>query len=144
MKTVRVRLQSVKTGEIIDIDSLTEAAIWAGRAPSVLRRAMATRGAFKTDRGEFYYCRENGRGESKGTGYRGRCVHRCNDCARAIGLCPWSESFTPVEGWEAKEIYDNHGALYSYQITSCPMYVKDAPTIAERRMQREMLINGGT
>ncbi len=49
----------------------------------------------------------------------------CWHCEKAGGLCSWSESFVPVEGWFAKKSGD------SYAIKSCPEYVS-------LRMKREI------
>lgn len=45
----------------------------------------------------------------------------CWDCANALGDCPWSVSFTPVDGWDA--IYN--AANDSYCVLDCPEFRKE-------------------
>lgn len=57
----------------------------------------------------------------------------CWGCQKACGGCSWSQSLTPVEGWEAEEIpyMMYHGSGYTvastYHITKCPEFVRDEP-----------------
>lgn len=62
----------------------------------------------------------------------------CWECARACGLCPWSEykRQRPVPGWTAarKDVassmsVDGRMVSYrveSYRVSACPLYVPDA------------------
>lgn len=54
----------------------------------------------------------------------------CWSCKNACGSCPWSSSFTPVEGWNAiptKVKGNNYTGeiIDSYHVISCPMYKND-------------------
>lgn len=52
----------------------------------------------------------------------------CWHCKKACCGCSWSQSLTPVEGWEAKPIIikDSDDRSYpSYEIKSCPLYEFD-------------------
>lgn len=54
----------------------------------------------------------------------------CFDCAKACGACPWSRSFTPVQGWTATPVYrpTNQGKRRvmraGYRITACPQFME--------------------
>ena len=50
----------------------------------------------------------------------------CFTCENACGNCNWSESFTPVPGWDAKPtvIKDRDGNIPSYKIKQCPEYIQ--------------------
>ena len=82
----------------------------------------------------------------------GNCTNQlCSVCARASGHCPWSHNLTPVEGWTAfpskishyrknkKGRVQNIYTTESWHIIDCPLFLKDAKTIEERREQRKML-----
>ena len=47
----------------------------------------------------------------------------CWDCKNATGGCEWSQSFTPVDGWEAipRTIRDED----SFCVIKCPKFVED-------------------
>ena len=64
----------------------------------------------------------------------------CTTCARAVGFCSWSQTLTPVEGWEARPSVLGHGTGNSWKVIGCPLYIKDAFTKEERRIQRQMLM----
>ena len=59
----------------------------------------------------------------------------CWACQNACGGCSWSQSLTPVEGWEVEEIpyMMYHGSGYTvastYHITKCPEFVQDEPRV---------------
>jgi hypothetical protein len=61
------------------------------------------------------------------------CRQMCESCQRATGkridsvACPWARSLSPVDGWEANEIFLGEDTGWSYDIVSCPLYLKDAP-----------------
>ena len=50
----------------------------------------------------------------------------CWECANALGNCSWSQSFTPVEGWTAKEIVRERkdDIKHSYCVVACPEFVR--------------------
>lgn len=64
-------------------------------------------------------------------GYKGSNT-LCWDCELNSGGCPWSEDFTPVEGWEATKHefdyrkYESH----SYEVSACPLYQKQDRQLA--------------
>ena len=64
----------------------------------------------------------------------------CADCARASGLCPWSQFLEPIPGWVAIRTYDSEGKPYSYEIIRCPLFVKDAETTEGRKKHRRKLL----
>ena len=47
----------------------------------------------------------------------------CWDCRNAVGGCEWSQSFTPVDGWEAipRTIRDDD----SFLVIKCPKFEED-------------------
>ena len=47
----------------------------------------------------------------------------CWDCKNAVGGCEWSQSFTPVDGWEAipRTIRDED----SFCVIKCPKFEED-------------------
>lgn len=47
----------------------------------------------------------------------------CWDCKNAVGGCEWSQSFTPVDGWEA--IPRTIGNEDSFCVIKCPKFVED-------------------
>ena len=47
----------------------------------------------------------------------------CWDCKNATGGCEWSQSFTPVDGWEA--IPRTIGNKDSFCVIKCPKFVED-------------------
>ena len=51
--------------------------------------------------------------------------------ANACGGCSWSQSFTPVPGWDAVETSvdpsKRGGAYKSYQLEKCPEFEPDEP-----------------
>ena len=51
----------------------------------------------------------------------------CWDCQKACGECSWSRCYTPVEGWiaEFSVVHDEEGDFCSYNIISCPEFVKE-------------------
>lgn len=56
----------------------------------------------------------------------------CWDCARSgygnVSTCPWERASLPVDGWVANakmEKKDGIETLYSYEIVSCPLFVKE-------------------
>lgn len=61
----------------------------------------------------------DGRDIKIGTGRFAKRETMCWYCSRATdSSCPWSESFTPVDGWTAK--YDPKHK--SYFVTDCPLF----------------------
>ena len=75
----------------------------------------------------------------------------CTVCARAVGFCNWSRNLDPVDGWEAVPTKIRHmnnkanetTSIYetnSYRVVSCPLFIQDAPTAAERKEQRRALM----
>lgn len=51
----------------------------------------------------------------------------CWRCAKNTGFCTWSESLTPVKGWQAiKQVIKNaNGELMdSYHVMYCPQFEK--------------------
>ncbi len=59
----------------------------------------------------------------------------CWTCKKSIGknMCSWAKSFTPVEGWKAKEIILGLGTktckhINSYCVEECPLYECDEVT----------------
>ena len=50
----------------------------------------------------------------------------CWCCKNACGRCSWSQSFVPVEGWDAElvVIKDIEGDIDSYKIKKCPEFIK--------------------
>ena len=67
---------------------------------------------------------------------KGECDQICFSCQRATGkkiddiVCPWAQSLSPVEGWDATEIIirEECGTPYkSYDIHSCPLFLADEP-----------------
>ncbi len=50
----------------------------------------------------------------------------CWQCKNACGGCSWSQSFIPIEGWEAEPntIRDDEGDIRSYRIIKCPQFIK--------------------
>ena len=58
----------------------------------------------------------------------------CWTCQRATGkevdniACPWCRDFLPVDNWVAEISFstDPKGYDFSYDIKSCPLYIKDA------------------
>ena len=71
----------------------------------------------------------------------------CNDCARCVGLCSWSHSLQPVEGWVADYVPGSRNRLPSYCVKECPEFVKDAERIYKPTNSRyeyfKNLIQGG-
>lgn len=62
----------------------------------------------------------------------------CWDCANACRKgCSWSESFTPVDGWEAEHIVDEEKNWDSYRVISCPLFVHDTPENRIRDLNTE-------
>lgn len=51
----------------------------------------------------------------------------CWVCANALGGCSWSQSFEPVEGWDAVPciIHGNGMEVPSFHVRSCPQFVRD-------------------
>ena len=50
----------------------------------------------------------------------------CWRCGNACGGCSWSQSFIPVEGWDAESVVikDSEGDIDSYKIKKCPQFIK--------------------
>ena len=72
--------------------------------------------------------------------FKNQKVQLCTYCARAVGFCSWSQSLTPIEGWEAKRTVLGHGTGCSWKVIKCPLYIQDASTKESRRIQRQMLL----
>ena len=49
----------------------------------------------------------------------------CLDCKKSVGLCSWSHSFVPVEGWKAKGV-KTKSIGESYLVEKCPEFESDA------------------
>lgn len=49
----------------------------------------------------------------------------CWQCVNACGKCPWSSSFTPVQGWIAKKVKRKDLPCTTYKIKYCPMFIKE-------------------
>jgi hypothetical protein len=51
---------------------------------------------------------------------------RCWTCANATGGCSWSHCLVPVDGWKAEPVIvkDSEGDIYTYNILSCPKYIR--------------------
>lgn len=64
----------------------------------------------------------------KGNNYR---YTLCWDCKNACCGCDWSESLIPVKGWEAIPTFVGHEA--SYNVISCPEFVRDAVNGGQKR-----------
>lgn len=64
-------------------------------------------------------------------GYKGSNT-LCWGCELNDGGCPWSEDFTPVEGWKATKHEAEYRRLggYSYEVSACPMYRKQDRQLA--------------
>lgn len=59
--------------------------------------------------------------------YKGETL--CWDCQKNTGSCPWSSSFTPVEGWRAIPTKINtyqkfNEGIDSYLVLECPQFKK--------------------
>ena len=53
------------------------------------------------------------------------CPTLCWNCANAIGKCPWSAEFKPVNGWKIIEtVKESCGK--SCIVLECPMFKRDA------------------
>jgi len=48
----------------------------------------------------------------------------CWNCKKATGGCSWSDSFLPVDGWNAEQSFDSRGNEYSYAVKECPDFVE--------------------
>lgn len=53
----------------------------------------------------------------------------CFSCKNACGGCSWSKTFTPVDGWEAKECKIPRTNIKTYKIKKCPEYVFDGTCV---------------
>ena len=54
-----------------------------------------------------------------------RVTNICADCVYPIKDCPWLHEKKEVEGWTAKKTqWGNKPGVYTYQITSCPLYIE--------------------
>lgn len=61
----------------------------------------------------------------------------CWDCKKALGGCPWSDSFKPVEGWGATKVNKSGAKPYdTYSIYSCPEFERDAYDGGQKREKR--------
>lgn len=49
----------------------------------------------------------------------------CWNCKKSCGKCSWSESFTPVAGWEVAEGYNSDQRTKTQDIISCPLYEQE-------------------
>ena len=62
----------------------------------------------------------------------------CWNCKNCFGGCSWSESFEPVEGWNAKR------TIIKYLNTETPSFlVRDCPLFAPDDGEREYVNNDG-
>lgn len=54
------------------------------------------------------------------------CQNAVPNKEKCLG-CPWSESFEPVEGWNAMPttLSESDGIIDSYLVLECPMYIPD-------------------
>lgn len=87
--------------------------------------------AYKADLARQAEKRRNSAGRKKAT--------LCWSCQNACCGCSWSRSFTPVEGWQAKQhklkIYKKDGDEewdVGYFVISCPQYIPDEPRGAKK------------
>lgn len=53
----------------------------------------------------------------------------CWHCSRATdSTCPWSDSFTPVDGWDAdKSVIKGHYGADTFFVRGCPMFAQYDP-----------------
>ena len=61
----------------------------------------------------------------------------CLDCVHAIGGCSWSDSLTPVPGWQVEETVINNGRgayAKSNMVINCPEFVWDSKDGGKKRM----------
>lgn len=51
----------------------------------------------------------------------------CWSCKKAGGLCPWSNKYKPVDGWDAQEVDLYNGRTFekNWLISGCPEYECD-------------------
>ncbi len=62
----------------------------------------------------------------------------CWRCQHATGRCSWSQSFTPVEGWEARptqwleRVEGEERVITSAQVLACPQFSADPPRMRRR------------
>ena len=51
----------------------------------------------------------------------------CWRCKNACGGCSWSDSLTPVDGWDATPtiVKDSTGDFETYKIKKCPEFIDD-------------------
>ena len=49
----------------------------------------------------------------------------CWNCKKSCGKCSWSESFTPVAGWEVAEGYNSDQRTKTQDVISCPLYEQE-------------------
>lgn len=67
----------------------------------------------------------------------------CWGCNKCTGFCPWSQDFTPVDGWDATptKIETEVPGEYidSFLIHKCPLYEPDI--VGSKRISRNALID---
>ena len=56
----------------------------------------------------------------------------CETCRNYLGGCSWTEvgkdgrvRFEPVSGWKAEKVRYSGAAGFTYQISECPLYIKE-------------------
>ena len=61
----------------------------------------------------------------------------CWSCTKACNHgCSWSESFTPVEGWDA-EFDINCNGVESYVVNACPEFIRETPENKNRDLDED-------
>lgn len=59
----------------------------------------------------------------------------CWSCRNAVGYCSWSQSFKPVDGWQAIPTKVKT-AGDTFVVISCPCYIKDSERDGQTRLKK--------
>lgn len=120
-------LTNRRTHEEHRFASILDAAEWLDRDTGYLRNAYTNgTSVCRFDGGDTYNMLILGE-KRKYTGITSKPKQLCFDCRKAVGGCPWSRSFIPIDGWTAEPTIINqcYDKTESYQITACPLFVSD-------------------
>lgn len=140
MKSNKVCLTSIRTGEKYYFDKQVDADKFLGRACGYMHNMKVQGARILSSVGEEFDFEVIGKAVREWHGKERYYKNQpCTTCARAYSICSWSRNFEPVEGWKAQRTFDIYGKEYSYKIEECPLYEEDAKTMAKRREQYKRL-----
>lgn len=124
MRARSCNLIDPNTGEKLYFGTMGDAEAFLGRKPGYMHGLKRFGRPAISKKTHKKYKVEYGELRSFDIDCDGHSNTLCWDCKNASGRCSWSQSFTPVEGWQARKTHvnGNVGDGQSYLVEMCPLF----------------------